>query len=263
MQRRMLTLILAAAFCGTGGVVAAQGSSTAGSATSSDPTKRASGPVNYGEPMVRLQQAAQKLRESIQAMAQQPTGERRNQAIRKAHEALLESQTAMIELPPEIRMGATGEQPNYTQSMARLQEAAQRLRDAVQAMAQQPAGPRRNDAMKQANQALFDTQQAMIQLPRDLRVSAASPGSASTGRSQATDARITTKAEVQAKDARTTIPAEVFVGLDTNNDFYLGKDEAQGSRAVTEAWDTLDRDRDGRVSRVEFMHNFEMRKMLP
>ena len=55
--------------------------------------------------------------------------------------------------------------------MVRLQQAAQKLRDAVQAMAQQPAGPQRNEAMKQANQALFDTQQAMVQLPPELRTS--------------------------------------------------------------------------------------------
>lgn len=48
-------------------------------------------------------------------------------------------------------------------------QAAQRLREAVQAMAQQPAGAERNAAILQANQALFDTQQAMLQLPPDLR----------------------------------------------------------------------------------------------
>ena len=256
MRRKALSLIVAAACCGASGIAAAQTSGSA--AAQSSTVVRSAGPVNYGESMVRLQQAAQKLRESIQAMAQQPAGERRNAAVREAHEALLETQVAMIELPPEVRMGTTGEQPNYTQSMARLKEAAQRLRDAVQAMAQQPAGEGRNDAIRQANQALFDTQQAVVQLPAQLRVSEARPAGAAAGASSARDARITTKAEVQAKDARTTIPAEVFVRLDANNDYYLSKDEASGSRAVTDAWQSIDRDRDGRVSRVEFMLDFEM-----
>lgn len=48
----------------------------------------ATAPTNYGEPMVRLQQAAQKLREAVQAMAQQPAGARRNQAMEQANQAL-------------------------------------------------------------------------------------------------------------------------------------------------------------------------------
>ena len=52
--------------------------------------------------------------------------------------------------------------------MERLQAAAQRLRDSIQVMAQEPSGPRRDEAIKQAQQALFDTNQAMIQLPPDM-----------------------------------------------------------------------------------------------
>ncbi|HEX6318098.1 MAG TPA: hypothetical protein VFZ84_04425 [Burkholderiales bacterium] len=157
MDRKFLVSVVAAAFLGGAGAASAQSSG-------------ATAPTNYGESMVRLQQAAQKLREAVQAMAQQPAGERRNAAADEAREAIVETQRAMIDLPPELRMGA-GTEPNYTKSMERLQEAAQRLRDAVQAMAKQPAGPRRNEAMQQANQALFDTQQAMVQLPPDLRTS--------------------------------------------------------------------------------------------
>jgi sporulation protein YlmC with PRC-barrel domain len=58
---------------------------------------------------------------------------------------------------------------NYTQSMERLFQSAQRLREAVQAMAQQPAGERRNQAMAQAREALRHTQQAMLQLPAGMR----------------------------------------------------------------------------------------------
>jgi len=59
--------------------------------------------------------------------------------------------------------------PDYTQAMERLFQAAQRLREAIQAMAQQPPGERRNQAMAQAREALLGTQQAMVQLPPELR----------------------------------------------------------------------------------------------
>jgi len=53
-------------------------------------------PPNYGQSLEHLQVAAQKLRESIQGMATQPAGEHRNQAIRQAHDALVETQQTMI-----------------------------------------------------------------------------------------------------------------------------------------------------------------------
>ena len=59
--------------------------------------------------------------------------------------------------------------PDYSRSMDRLLTAAQSLREAVQAMAQQPASQRRNQAMERAREALLETQQAMIELPPELR----------------------------------------------------------------------------------------------
>jgi hypothetical protein len=59
--------------------------------------------------------------------------------------------------------------PDRTASMDWLLTAAQSLREAVQAMAQQPPSERRNRAMDRAREALLETQQAMVQLPADLR----------------------------------------------------------------------------------------------
>jgi hypothetical protein len=59
--------------------------------------------------------------------------------------------------------------PDYSRSMDWLLTAAQSLREAVQAMAQQPPTDRRNEAMSRARDALLETQQAMMQLPPDLR----------------------------------------------------------------------------------------------
>ena len=85
----------------------------------------------------------------------------------------------------------------------------------------------------------------MVQLPSELRVGEAPGGSAGSGASA-------------ASDPRTAIPAEVFLRLDENNDGHLGKQEGKASRAVTASWDALDRNGDGRVSRVEFMRDFAM-----
>jgi len=51
----------------------------------------------------------------------------------------------------------------YDQAMQRLFQAAQRLREAVQAMAQRPPGEHRNEAMDEARKALLETQEAMSQ----------------------------------------------------------------------------------------------------
>ena len=57
----------------------------------------------------------------------------------------------------------------YSASMTRLREASQRLRDAIQSIAQEHAGARRNAAIEQAHAALFDAQQAMMTLPPEMR----------------------------------------------------------------------------------------------
>ncbi|WP_137177997.1 hypothetical protein [Roseomonas sp. AR75] len=59
--------------------------------------------------------------------------------------------------------------PDYTPSMDWLLVAAQSLRRAMQAMAQQPPGQGRNEAMDRAREALLETQQAMVELPPRLR----------------------------------------------------------------------------------------------
>lgn len=59
--------------------------------------------------------------------------------------------------------------PDYSRSMEYLFVAAQSLREAIQAMAQHPAGPRRNAAIDRAQEALLTTQAAMVQLPAEAR----------------------------------------------------------------------------------------------
>ena len=164
MPSKTLVIAVCTALCTPASVLAQQQSTPSAGATVATTSP------NYTASMSRLQEAAQRLRESIQAMAQQPPGAGRDKAIDQAHQALYDTQSAMIQLPPELRSGpGTPSQPNYSESMERLQQAAQKLREAVQAMAQQSAGERRNDAAREAREALLETQQAMVMLPPDLR----------------------------------------------------------------------------------------------
>ena len=161
---------------------AAQPASGAASAAGRDPTDDTAS-------MARMQEAAQRFREAIRAMAQQPAGEQRRQAIKAANKALFETQSAMLELPPEIWTGpGTPAHPNDPKAMERLQQAAQQLREAVQAMAQRPAGAQRDDAIETANQALYDAREAMILLPLHANspgaLKSASSASSATGTSK-------------------------------------------------------------------------------
>lgn len=117
--------------------------------------------ANYSQSMDELMRAAQRLRESIQALATQQRGPERDRALLAAREALYETQHAMIQLPPELRQSKA---PNEAQSMAHLKAASERLYGALHAMSKQPAGDRRNAAMRQANDALFETEYAIVWL---------------------------------------------------------------------------------------------------
>lgn len=84
--------------------------------------------------------------------------------------------TAAASAPGDKVSAPSSSETDYSRSMERLTKAAQNLREAVQAMATQPAGERRNEAMRQANDALLETQQAMVQLPPELRKAANDSG---------------------------------------------------------------------------------------
>jgi hypothetical protein len=116
------------------------------------------------KPVEDLEAAAQRLRDAVHALAQTPAGPKRNEAIRQANRTLMEVQNALASLPPGVIMAA-GNESEYKLAMDRLEMAAQRLRDAAHALAREPVGARRADAMKSINKALVDTQQVMLDLP--------------------------------------------------------------------------------------------------
>lgn len=164
MKSTSMTLIAALALA-TGGAAAQQGTPDKQQA---QPGRQAA--TADSQSMEKLKQSAQRLRESIQAMAQRKPGPDRDRAIAEAHEALLETQRAMVALPPELRGTGAVRTADYDQSVRKLMKAADSLRESIHAMAQQPPGQGRNRAIEQAHQALWDTQNAML--------SAYAPGSA-------------------------------------------------------------------------------------
>lgn len=159
-----------------------------------------------------LTDAAQRLREAIQQIAQHSSGDARDAAIRSAHQALFDTQQAMIDLPPELRRGGaevgTNEQ-SYDRSMEKLKAAAQTLRESAQAMAQQPAGERRNQAVARVNEAILEINEAMVQLPWEGGHTA----------------------------DRTASP---------------GDDGRQAGAAIRQSFDAIDSNRDGMLSRQEY-----------
>ena len=130
--------------------------------TTASPGNVAASQTSRSASMQKLQQSAQHLRESIQALAQKQPGPDRERAIANAHEALLETQRAMVALPPELRTASTAPSAGYDESVQRLMKAADSLRHSIQEMAQQPPGERRDRAIAEAHQALQDTQSAML-----------------------------------------------------------------------------------------------------
>ena len=113
--------------------------------------------------MDKLAASAQRLRDAIQLMAEKPAGPERDTAIAQAQAALRETERAMAELPPAplASSPAAGDTAGYDTSVRALMAAADALRASIHAIARQPAGPQRNEAIREANRALLKTQVAM------------------------------------------------------------------------------------------------------
>lgn len=153
--------------------------------------------------MQRLTEAADRLRQSIQALAQKPPGADREQAISSAHDALMRTQQAMMALPPDMRVAGTVSTADYDKSVKQLMKSADSLRQSIQEMAQQPAGERRNQAIQQAHRALWETQSAML--------AAYQPGS-----TQAMGASGQAGARKGAQASQAAVPAAMLVLLPAN-----------------------------------------------
>lgn len=222
MLFRKTTLVIASACALAGGALAAQDSGAASTAGTVVRTQ-----AMDTQSMQRLTEAADGLRQSIQALAQQAPGPQRDRAIAEAHQALLRTQQAMMDLPPHLRSSGSVSVAGYDESVKKLMKSADSLRQAIQEMAQQPAGERRNQAIRDANQALWNTQTAMIaayqpgSTSRAMGASGNTAGSASRGG--------TAHAEQQAsRTPSSASPAAVLV--------LLPNAQAQGTQLANGCW---------------------------
>lgn len=224
MNRTLLVCSIAAFSLSAPALAGSQGAAPPGSSYHRDNT--ADRPAGYysksgsqvqrfdrspSDSMSQLTDAAQRLREAIQQIAQHSSDDQRDAAIRSAHRALFDTQQAMIDLPPELRRGSTrnrGGEQDYNRSMEKLTAAAQSLRESAQAMAQQPAGERRNQAVDQVNEAILEINQAMVQLPWE----PTAHGSASTSSGNRDGRRLTS-----------SLPT--FDRIDANSDGMLSRQE--------------------------------------
>jgi hypothetical protein len=132
MKASLCAIAAAVAFLGSAGLVMAQ-TRLSPVAPSQPPYHRADTPgrpaipdsdVQYSPAMQRLFQAAQRLRESVQDMAQQPAGPQRNEAMQTAEHALLATQEAMVQLPESLRVTK-----EYSDTQAQLEETHRLLKD--------------------------------------------------------------------------------------------------------------------------------------
>lgn len=226
---RTTALVLAAACALAGGTAAAQGSGSAaaqGAATVAR-TEAARAPA-----MQQLQQATDRLRQSIQALAQKPPGPDRESAIASAHEALMRTQQAMMSLPPELRSTGTVSTAGYDESVRKLMQSADSLRHAVQEMAQLPAGDKRNAAIREANRALLDTQSAMVAAYQPGGTSKAAAADKSSTRASGASGSSSASQSGQQSSRPSTSPA----GAPAAVLVLLPNAQAQGNRLADGCW---------------------------
>lgn len=201
MMLKRQALVVAALFASAGGPALAQSTGSGSAATGSSASASSKGPDAastpgagnvisrqpvYTDAMKRLQDSADGLRKSIQALAQRPPGPDRERALSEVRDALQRTQQAMIALPPELRSTGMVSTADYDKSVKALMASADSLRHSIQEMAQQPAGDRRNRAIEQANRALVDTQSAIAAAyqPGSTQAMGAGGGTSSQGTAQ-------------------------------------------------------------------------------
>lgn len=222
MLFRKTTLVIASACALAGGASAAQdpGAASAGTVVRTQDVDTQS--------MQRLRQAADRLRESIQVLAQQAPGPQRDRAIADAHRALLRTQQAMMDLPPHLRSSGSVSTAGYDESVKKLMKSADSLRQAIQEMAQHPAGEGRNQAIRDASKALWDTQAAMIAAYQPGSTSQAMGASGTATASTSRSGGGTAQRDQQVSGARSETPAALLV--------LLPAAQAQGTQLANGCW---------------------------
>jgi hypothetical protein len=139
------------------------------SANPADQKAPAAAPVASARPDAKpiedLELAAQRLRDAVHTMLNEPVGAKRAAMINEGDRALSEVENAMANLPPNLLIAEATEN-TYKQSADQLQLATEDLHEATQALAKDPDSARRNETMKKIRVALKETQRLMHEIPR-------------------------------------------------------------------------------------------------
>ena len=117
------------------------------------------------KPIEELQLAAQRLRDAIHEMLNEPAGAKRSELIKAGDRALAEVEAAMVNLPPEL-LTADAADSTYKRTTDRLQQATQDLHQATQALASDSNSTRRNETITKIETALQETHRLMHEIPR-------------------------------------------------------------------------------------------------
>jgi hypothetical protein len=139
------------------------------------------GHVDYSKSLESLLNAAHELRKSIQELAQQEVGPQSSAAIEASHEALLQTQRAMLRLPPDWRIDdvEVREAKEWPKVMARLDAATRSLENSLKTLSKRPDLDGWAEAMASVRRAISETEQAMLALPeadtKNYRLASAHP----------------------------------------------------------------------------------------
>jgi hypothetical protein len=119
---------------------------------------------NDPRPIQDLMKAAQSLRDATHNMVREQASTKRGDAITQVDRTLAAVETAMDRLPSNLLLADTN-QTEPQKSAENLQNAANRLNDAVTALNSDPASGRRNETIKTIKQALVQIYQERMNIP--------------------------------------------------------------------------------------------------
>jgi hypothetical protein len=124
--------------------------------------------TNPTDTMENLNSAVRELREATVLMLNQKApGPKRAEAVEAAQDALMQTQEAILQLPPDMRIADTKirEAKDWPLVMKRLTQATNDLQDAAKTLSQKATGEEHDKAVATMRKALRTAQEAMADLP--------------------------------------------------------------------------------------------------
>jgi hypothetical protein len=152
-----------------------QAPTTGQAANSASPMQSGVAPLaspskNDSRPIEDLMKAAQRLRDATHDMVREQNSTKRNDSITQVDKTLAEVEDAMVMLPTSLLLAGTNES-DAKKSTENLQNAADRLNDAVKALNSDGASGRGANDVKKIKQALAQIHEEKMNVPRTVPMS--------------------------------------------------------------------------------------------